>query len=362
MTTKPKSLVDIRLHSHLLAQHPYTQTSEIVKHYGCIQAQDTSQAMRVIGSRLPPKTCAQNIKDACKTGKIIRTRPMRGTLHYIAPEYTHRMLDLCASKTLASFTKRRDYLGITESQANKALHIIDDALRWWKVLTRTQISNTLSDAGIPIKTQWTYHLTCYAATRKLTCFWPPTDKEETFVLLDDRIPSPPKLNTDEQLATLASMYYRSHGPATLDDFARWTGLSKTLCKQATLLISKELESQDYRGKTYYHKPIPTTEKDKTIKLLGWFDEYFLGYKDRSIVANTQHYNQLFTKNGIFFPLIMQEGNIIGTRKRSRKKTSKKSELSISTSILPEYNIDPQWLRQQYLDYANFRWANSIITP
>lgn len=359
MVAKLENLLNTRLHSHLLTKHSYTQASEIVKHYGCIQAQDTSQAMRVIGSRLP-KAGAQNIKDACKIGQIIRTRPMRGTLHYIAPEYTHRMLDLCASKTLTSFTKRRDYLWITDTQANKALHIIDIALRWWKILTRTQLSSTLTDAGIPMQTQWTYHLTCYAATRKLICFWPPTDKEETFVLLDDRVPNPPKLNVDEQLAALASMYYRSHGPATIDDLARWTGLNKSICKQATQVISNELESQEYKGKIYYYQPTLTIKTDKTIKLLGWFDEYFLGYKDRSIVADTKHHNQLFTKNGIFFPLIMQEGSIIGTRKRSRKKTSKKSELSITTSILPGYKINPQWISQQYMSYANFWWADNII--
>lgn len=57
-----------------------------------------------------------------------------------------------------------------------------------------------------MQTQRVYHLACYAATRKLICFGPPTEKEETFVLLDERVPNPLKLNQDEQLATLAQMY------------------------------------------------------------------------------------------------------------------------------------------------------------
>ncbi|MBP7885004.1 winged helix DNA-binding domain-containing protein [Patescibacteria group bacterium] len=75
-----------------------------------------------------------------------------------------------------------------------------------------------------MQTQRVYHLCCYAATRKLICFGPPTDKEETFVLLDERVAKPKILTHDEQLATLARMYIRSHGPATVDDLARWTGL------------------------------------------------------------------------------------------------------------------------------------------
>lgn len=72
-----------------------------------------------------------------------------------------------------------------------------------------------------MQTQWTYHLACYAASRGLICFGPPTEKEETFVLLDEWIGTSKSLNKDEQLATLARMYFRAHGPATLDDLAWW---------------------------------------------------------------------------------------------------------------------------------------------
>ncbi len=355
-----QDLQDIRLHSHLLTTHTYTDVAEIVKHYGCIQAQDTAQATRVIGSRLPHST-AQDIKKACQTGEIVRTRPMRGTLHYMAPEYVHRMLDLCASKTLASFAKRRDYLWISDQHAEKALQIIDNSLRGNKSLTRTQLAWALTNAGIPMQTQRIYHLSCYAATRKLICFWPPSDKEETFVLLDERVKKPKTLNPDEQIATLAKMYYRSHGPATPDDLARRTGLSKTLCKQATLLIHKELDSQEYEGKTYYYYPTTKNQEKKEIRLLGWFDEYFLAYKDRSLIADTKHHNQLFTKNGIFFPLIMQKGEIVGTRKRNRKKTTKKTQLTISTSLLPHHTIDNKALSEAYQGYANFWWADEFQT-
>ena len=54
---------------------------------------------------------------------------MRGTLHYMAPEYVHCMLDLCASKTLPSFIKRREFLGITDKDADKALELMERALK-----------------------------------------------------------------------------------------------------------------------------------------------------------------------------------------------------------------------------------------
>ncbi len=93
-----------------------------------------------------------------------------------------------------------------------------------------------------MQTQRVYHLTCYAATQKLICFGPPTEKEETFVLLDERVQKPTSLTRDEQLAELARMYMRSHGPATVDDLARWCGLGKGDCKKAIQLISDMLET------------------------------------------------------------------------------------------------------------------------
>ena len=101
-----------------------------------------------------------------------------------------------------------------------------------------------------MQTQRVYHLVCYAATRKLICFGPPDDKEETFVLLDERVQKPLKLNYDEQLAALATMYIRGHGPVTIDDLARWTGLGKTICKQAIASIADTCETIEHNDKGF----------------------------------------------------------------------------------------------------------------
>ena len=310
-----------RLSAHGLVTPCFSSPYEVVGHLGAIQAQDIPQATWCLGSRISGST-KKMIKQACTDGSIVRTRPMRGTLHYLAPENVHRMLDLCASKTLAGFAKRRAFLGITDAYADRALEIISNTLRGGKSLTRTALGEALREGGIPMQTQRVYHLSCYAATRQLICFGPPTDTEETFVLLDDRIPKKVILNPEEQLAKLAMLYFRGHGPATVDDLAWWCGLGKTLCKSAIALLKDELQTIAYNGKIYYFfASSVSTKPRKNVHLLGGFDEYFLGYKDRSIVADVIHHGQLFTTNGIFFPLIMLDGRIVGTRKRTWKKNS-----------------------------------------
>lgn len=170
-----------------------------------MQAQDIGQATRAVGSRIPGSTKA-TVKKALTDGKIVRTRPMRGTLHYLAPENVHWMLNLCASKTLSGFAKRREFLGISNKDAELALKLIHNALKGGKCLTRTELGKMLTEGGISMQTQRVYHLACYAATSKLICFGPPTEKEETFVLLDEWVPNKLQLTHDEQLTKLAKMY------------------------------------------------------------------------------------------------------------------------------------------------------------
>lgn len=350
------NFISLRLHAHRLTSWWFSDIETVVRHMGCMQSQDIHQATRCVGSRVPGST-KQDVKKALTDWKIVRTRPMRGTLHYMAPENVHRMLDLCASKTLPGFAKRREFLWISDKHAERALEIMDSALRWWKSLTRTQLGQTLQDGGVPMQTQRVYHLACYAATRKLICFGPPSDKEETFVLLDERVPKPLHLNYDEQLATLATMYLRGHGPATVDDLARWTGLGKTVCKQAIASIADTCETLEYNDKTYYYMP---TQQSNThqheVKLLGWFDEYFLWYKDRSIVADTAHYEKMFTKNGIFFPLIIVDGRVVGVWKRTRKKDT----CIFDIQTLPGQKIDQKQLYKATEEYAHFWGVEKII--
>lgn len=227
---------------------------------------------------------------------------------------------------------------------------MDLVLRSGKALSRTELTEALKDAGIPMQTQWTYHLACYAATRGLICFGPPTEKEETFVLLEEWIPKFGELSRDERLAELARTYFRSHSPATVDDLAWWCGLGKTECKTAISLISNELETLNENGKTYYFsKNGGFSQKSEEIRLLGGFDEYFLGYKDRSPVADVEHHGKLFTSNGIFFPLVMKGGKIVG----SWKRTFKKDWVVICPEILPGFLVASEELEKEARRYADF---------
>ncbi len=345
-------MIPIRLSSHLLSWSKDRTPAEVVRHFGCLQAQDSNRAKRVIGSRIPWSTL-DDINKAIAQKKIVRTRPMRGTLHYMAPEYVHMMLDLCAVKTLPWFAKRRDFLGISDAHAEKALKIMEKKLRGGNSLTRSQLWEELKLGWIPMQTQRVYHLACYAATRKLICFWPKDEKEDSFVLLDERVSKSPKRTQDEVLAELARMYIRGHGPATVDDLAWWTALPKGICKQAVSLVEKEFQVNEVDGKKYYYIP-QKAKSPSSVHLLGGFDEYFIWYKDRSIVADIAHHKNLFTSNWIFFPTIVIDGRVVGTRKRAIKKWI----VLIDCTLLGKIDAShKKMLNKKWEEYANFLWEN-----
>lgn len=88
---------------------------------------------------------------------------------------------------------------------------------------------------------------------------------------------------------------------------------------------------------------------QNVRLLAGFDEYFLGYKDRSPVADVEHHGKLFTTNGIFFPLVMKGGKIVG----SWRRTFKKDRVVIFPEILPGFRVAQEELASEARRCADF---------
>lgn len=321
-----------RLSRQLLSFSWLNTARDVVAHMGCMQAQDFEWSLRNIALRWIHIT-KNDILQALNTWEIIRSWPMRGTLHIMLPENAHWMLDLCASRTLSGYEKRRSYLGMDDKHAERALEIFDSVLRWEKQLTRSQLIEELKLWGLPMQTQWWYHLLNYAATRKLICFGPRVWKEDSFVLLDERVTAPKLLNKDQSLIQLTTTYFSWHGPATIQDLARWSGLSNWDIKkwvELTMESGVKIEKIEYNGKVYYcieQEKQKGTWKESVI-FLWWFDEYFIGYKERSEISDTRISSNYYSTNGIFFPLIMVDGYVVWTWKR----TIKKNKLIIDYSI------------------------------
>jgi hypothetical protein len=178
----------------------------------------------------------------------------------------------------------------------------------------------LENAGISTDGQRGYHLVWYAAQTGLICFGPMEGKQQTFVLLDEWVPDARHLEGDEALAELAKRYFLSHGPATVNDFAWWGGLTLTdarrgLAAAGPLLASDAIDGREMWLAKEAHSQTPPAQPH--IRLLPGFDEFLLGYKDRSDVLDPAHAPHIVPGgNGVFKPTVVVGGQVVGTwRKR-----------------------------------------------
>ena len=216
-----------RLGNQSIAPAASLTPGEVVKRLGAVQAQDYLGALWALGLRMQ-RAVEADIEQAIANREIIRTWPMRGTLHFVAAEDVRWMLALLTPRILARAARRHQQLALDEATFARSETLFTNALENGRSLTRNQMMDVLEQAGISTKGQRGYHILGWAAQNGLICFGPRQGKQHTFVLLDEWLPSGKSLSREEALAELAHRYFTGHGPATIQDFIWWSGLPAAL--------------------------------------------------------------------------------------------------------------------------------------
>ena len=322
-----------RLLNQHIAGEKFEKPETVVRWMGALQAQDYQQALWAVGLRTQSATVA-DIEQAIADRKIVRTWPLRGTIHFVPPEDARWMLKLSASRMLAMDGRRQKQLELDEIILKRCEKLFFEALKGGKRLSRPDMMSLLENTGISTERQRGYHILWYLSQSGVICPGPMEGKQQTFVLLDEWVPDSRKLSREESLAELARRYFAGHGPATVHDFAWWSGLSVTEARAGLEAAQSGLFSHKIAGKEFWMAQDTsqrTGSEDSKVYLLPAFDEYLLGYKDRSAVLSPEQATKVVPgKNGMFFPIIVVAGQVIGTWKRSFKKKSIDISLNLFT--------------------------------
>jgi hypothetical protein len=254
------------------------------------------------------------------SGEIVRSWPMRGTLHLVPAEDLGWMLELTAPRAIRSAASRRAALGITETEVERAREIAVASLTGGRALTRNAILASIAAGGVSTEGQRGYHILWYLAQTGTLVLGASQGRQQTFTLLDEWVRAPRRLERDEALGELAFRYFRSHGPATARDLARWSGLTmadvqRGLTVSGGLLTALELDGLRYHLAPETLAPAPTAAR---VHLLPGFDEYLLGYGDRSAALASENSAAVVPGgNGMFKPTVVADGEIAGTWRRTR---------------------------------------------
>jgi len=313
-------IVQQRLHNQHLLGVPFVRPDEVVQWFGAVQAQEYPGATWGIAQRMDGPTQAA-IDQAYADGTILRTHAMRPTWHFVAPADIRWLLSLTSPRVHALNASFYRKLELDAAVLARSATVLTNALHGGKHLTRSELAAALEQAGIIRATDDRLRLTylvMHAELEGLICSGAMRGKQHTYALLDERVPPTRTLERDEALAELTKRFFSSHGPATVKDFAWWSGLWAADVKVGLELNTAQLEMARVDGQAYWFRSdaqaLPVASP--LAHLLPAYDEYTIAYKDHTAILNS-NYQELIAV--AFDIVIVIDGRIVGAWKRVIEK-------------------------------------------
>ena len=311
----------LRLHNQRLSTTTFENPADVVGWLGAVQSQDYAGAKWALGQRIRNATDAA-IEQAFNEGAILRTHVMRPTWHFVTPEDIRWMLALTAPRVNALCATYYRKLELDTATFKRSNALLTKALQGGKQLTRAELTSLFQKNGIASDDllRFTY-LIVRAELDGIVCSGARRGKQFTYALLDERAPHARTLERDEALAELAKRYFVSHGPATLKDFVWWSGMIMADARKGLDSIRSQLISEVENGQTYWFgDSTPARTSSPTVHLLPDYDEYTVGYTDRSAIFDLTHTNKLDSRGSELAQYtIVLDGHIAGTWKRILRK-------------------------------------------
>lgn len=311
-------LVTARLRAQRLVGSGFASPVEVVRHFGVVQSQDYPAAKWALGLRMRSAVEA-TVDGALDAGAMLRTHVFRGTWHFVAPEDVRWMLALSGPKMVRGFAARYRELGLDERTINRGYHVFEKALEGGNHLTRHELGAALSGAGIAPDGQRLPYLLFAGELTALLISGRRKQGQQTFALLEQRVPKAPALERDEAIARLVRRYFVSHGPAQLRDFVWWSGLTQVEAKRGIDIAGGALDHVEVGGATYwFDAAAPAARRTgATAILLPNFDEYTVGYADRSAILDPSRpfRPELFAFSSILSNVVVIAGRLGGAWRR-----------------------------------------------
>lgn len=305
-----------RLAGQRLSTTSFTRAAEVVSWLGAVQSQDYAGATWAVSMRATSLTSA-GVNTAFDAGDILRTHLLRPTWHFVVPTDIRWIVALTGARIRRAMASYFPKFGLSAAVCGKSRRLLERILRNHQHLTRAEIAAAHRRAGIVVEGIGMGMLMMHAETDALICSGPRRGKQFTYALMDERVPAQPAVDRDESLAELARRYFTSHGPATLSDFAWWSGLTRPDARRSIEILGHSVESAAIGGLTCWWIPsrTPSGPKPPHVRLLPNYDEYLIAHKDRGFVL-TAPAAAASLPNASFSHCLVVDGRIAGMWRRT----------------------------------------------
>jgi Winged helix DNA-binding domain len=299
------------------------EVAEVVRAVGGLQAQDTPASRLAVRPRSTGLDEAAVRRACAQDRSVVRTWAMRGTLHLVAAEDAGWLVALLGPVFAAADRRRRLQLGLDDGLCERALEALPAVLAGGP-LSRADLVSGLAAEGVRVDPggQAPAHLVGYAAMRGLVCRGPDLEGDQaSYVLLEHWVGPTRTLDPDEALAELARRYLGGHGPAGPEDLAAWSGLPVGRARRAFELVAGELRELEWAGRRLWAPAGAPANRSRAagpvVRLLGRFDDYLLGWRDRDLVLDARFARRIQAGGGWIHPAVVVDGRVAGTWRARR---------------------------------------------
>ncbi|MEP6549822.1 MAG: winged helix DNA-binding domain-containing protein [Gemmatimonadales bacterium] len=331
---KPSDIVKRRLAGQHLIKPTLRTATEVVSMLGAVQAQDYTGAKWALAQRTVDAT-DETIEQEIASGAIVRTHILRPTWHFVAAADIRWMLELSAPRVNVMCGYMYREMELDDAVFRKSRAALIKALEGGKQLTRVELARVLGRARISVEDPVRVaHLMIRAELDGIVCSGARRGKQFTYGLLEERAPQARSLDRDEALAELTKRYFSTRGPATIDDFCWWSGLTKADAKRGVQAAAGELEHTTSEDRACYFAPmrLPAQPATPIAHLLPNYDEYFIGLKDRNAMLNRLTTAGIDPKiDALSGHILTINGQVVGRWRRTLTKKEAIVSLHLLTS-------------------------------
>ncbi len=304
---------------------------DVTRELGALQAQDYASGAWSIGVR--SGLTAAEVEQAVANREIVRTWPMRGTIHWVPAEDARWMCELLAARVLGSVTTRHRELGLGEHDVAVARELFEEHLT--APMSRPEVVALLASAGVDPSGQRAYHLVGYHCMTGLLCQGPLIGRQPSFVLIDSWVPKSRQPSREEAMATIIERYVRSHGPVTEKDVAGWVAGTLGFAREALALLGDRIVREDVDGQAWltHVDARRASGSPAGVQRLPPWDEFLLGYKSRDVTLPDEHVARVVPgRNMVFQPTLVIDGEVAGLWRRAARKEAVVVEVTPFTPL------------------------------
>ncbi|WP_449281902.1 winged helix DNA-binding domain-containing protein [Leucobacter sp.] len=337
------------------------RVAAVARHMLALQGQDWRSSRWALGVRAANLAgggvTLADVAAAFTEGRVVRTWPMRGTIHVVPAEDIGWMQAVAGTRPLAGAAKRREVLGMSDGALERLVETSLQALRGGAGLDRDGLAAAWTEAGVEWRSNWRYHVIWWLCQNGLAVFGP-TDGavEPRLVLAEEWIRDP--RTPDDPAAELAARYAAARGPVRAKDLAWWAGITVSdatrgleAATEAGRLARVRLAGTAGAAGALW---APAELLGSAVSIPDWlllpsFDEHLLGYALRDAQLDPAHFERIVPgRNGMFLATAVHRGRVAGTWRRIARKGG-----GIEVAPLPGAGIDTAALAGELARWSAF---------